>query len=299
MVTGTGRGNVTTCPHRPQVCPPRRASFESCPGMTRGRQRPASSVNPPLCGADERLLSRPWTAQTSPPVSGHVRLAVVARRTPGLERPRERREPEGLQGQARPREDARALQLEAGSAQGADLRRAAARRTAPPLRLPAGAGRRARLVGGAEGCPARAGAARARGARRGSPARLRDVRGRDPEGQLRRRHGRDLGQRHLRARRGEARRRPHRPPARHAPRRHVDVDPGASRREGAELAPHAQAGRDGARRAQRLQADARDALRGAAERRRLALRGEVGRLSRARAMCAAASRASSRGTATT
>ena len=88
------------------------------------------------------------------------------------------------------REDARAVHLEAKRAQRADLRRPAARRPAPPLRLPARAERRARLVGGAEGRPARAGPARARGARRGSPARLRDLRGRDPEGQLRRRHGR-------------------------------------------------------------------------------------------------------------
>ena len=65
---------------------------------------------------------------------------------------------------------------------GADLRRPAPRRAAPPLRLPARARRRARVVGGAEGRAARAGRARPRRARRGSPARLRDLRGRDPEG---------------------------------------------------------------------------------------------------------------------
>ena len=72
--------------------------------------------------------------------------------------------------------------------------------------------RRARLVGGAEGRPAGARRARAGRPRRGSPARLRELRGRDPAGRVRRRHGRDLGPRHLRAGRGEARRRAHRPP---------------------------------------------------------------------------------------
>ena len=95
------------------------------------------------------------------------------------------------------------------------------------------------------------------------------LRGRDPEGQLRRRHGRDLGQRHVRARRGEAGRRAHRAAARRAARGHVDARAGAPRRQREELAPHAQARRDGARRVrERLQADARDARRGAAARRR-------------------------------
>ena len=55
-----------------------------------------------------------------------------------------------------------------------------------------------------KGRAARAGRAPSGGARRGSPARLCDLRGRDPCGPVRRRHGRDLGPRHLRARRGEA-----------------------------------------------------------------------------------------------
>ena len=110
------------------------------------------------------------------------------------------------------------------------------------------------------------------------------LRGRDPEGQLRRRHRRDLGQRHLRARRGEARRRPHRAAARQAARRHLDARPGAPRRQREELAPdRASATRRRARPVrERLQADARDARRGAADGRRLAVRGEMGRLPRAR-----------------
>ena len=73
-----------------------------------------------------------------------------------------------------------------------------------PLRLPARAQRRARVVGRAEGRTARAWRPGARRPRRGSPARVRDLPRRDPAGPVRRRHGRDLGQRHLRAARGEA-----------------------------------------------------------------------------------------------
>ena len=77
-----------------------------------------------------------------------------------------------------------------------------------------------------------------------------ELRGRDPEGPVRRRHGRDLGLGHLRARRGEARRRPHRPAARQAARGPLDARPRAPRRQGAELAPDPQAG--GRRRADGL-----------------------------------------------
>ena len=49
------------------------------------------------------------------------------------------------------------------------------------------------------------------------------VRGRDPEGPVRRRHGRDLGPRHLRARRGEARRRADGAAARQAARGTLDA----------------------------------------------------------------------------
>ena len=66
--------------------------------------------------------------------------------------------------------------------QTADLRRPAPRRPAPALRLPPGTERRARVVGGAEGCSARARRAGAGGARRGSPTRLRDIPRRDPAG---------------------------------------------------------------------------------------------------------------------
>ena len=69
-----------------------------------------------------------------------------------------------------------------------------------------------------KGVPLEPGAAAPRRPRRGPPARVRDVRGRDPEGQVRRRHGRDLGPRHLRARRGEARRRADGPAARRTAR---------------------------------------------------------------------------------
>ena len=144
----------------------------------------------------------------------------------------------------------------------ADLRRPAPRRAPAPLRLPPRARRRARELGGPEGRSARARPARARRPRRGPPARLRDLRGRDPEGPVRRRHGRDLGPRHVRAGRGEEGRRADRPPARRAARGHVDARPGEARRRPEELADPPQARRRTARRRARpatLPADARDA----------------------------------------
>ena len=63
-----------------------------------------------------------------------------------------------------------------------------------------------------------------------------DVRGRDPGRRVRRRDGRDLGSRPLRAGRGEARRRPDRAPARRAPERPVDARADADRRRRAQLA---------------------------------------------------------------
>ena len=68
-----------------------------------------------------------------------------------------------------------------------DLRDPAARCAAAPLRLSPRAKRRARQLGGAEGHPARVAATPPRRARRGSPTRLRDLRGRDPDGPVRRR----------------------------------------------------------------------------------------------------------------
>ena len=67
-----------------------------------------------------------------------------------------------------------------------------------------------------KGVPLEPGHAAPRRPRRGPPARVRDVRGRDPGGPVRRRHGRDLGPGDVRARRGEAGRRPDRPAARRA-----------------------------------------------------------------------------------
>ena len=82
----------------------------------------------------------------------------------------------------------------------APLRRPAARRPQPPLRLPARAERRSRQLGRAEGRAAREGRAASRRPRRGPPARLRRFRGDDSGRAVRRRHGRDLGPRHVRAR---------------------------------------------------------------------------------------------------
>ena len=163
---------------------------------------------------------------------------------------------------------------------GARVRRSTPRRTAAALRPAARARRRARELGGAEG-GSRAGRAAASGsARRGSPARLRRLRGRDPGRAVRRRHRRDLGSRHLRAARGEAQRRPHGRAPRRAPARRVDARAGRPRRRSPQLAADPQGRRP--RRGTRVPADARDVGRAPAGRRGLGLRAEVGRLPRDR-----------------
>ena len=139
----------------------------------------------------------------------------------------------------------------------ADLRRPATRRSAPPLRPAARAQRGPRELGRPEGASVPGGRAAPRGARRGSPARLRDVRGRDPGRRVRRRNGRDLGSGHVRAPRGEAERRPDHPPRRRARAGRLDARPGAPRRRRAELAAPAEGG-DGRRRG-RLRPAARPA----------------------------------------
>ena len=78
-----------------------------------------------------------------------------------------------------PKVDARAVRLEEAR-QEADLRRPAPRRAPAALRLPAREERRARVLGRAEGRAARARREGARRARRGPPARVREVPRRDP-----------------------------------------------------------------------------------------------------------------------
>ena len=106
-----------------------------------------------------------------------------------------------------------------------------------------------------------------------------------PAGQYGAGHRRDLGSRHLRAARGEARRRPDRPAARRAAQGVWTLVP--AHLDGKEqnwlliLRKRDEAARRRAPQA-RLPADARDARRGAPAGRRVALRGEVRRLPRAR-----------------
>ena len=189
-----------------------------------------------------------------------------------------------VRAQAQAERDPGAVRKREASPDAADLRRPAARRAAPPLRFPPRAERRARELGRAERRAARARPAAPRGARRGPSARLRGLRGRDPEGQLRRRARRDLGSGHVRARRGEAERRAHGPAARKAARGHLGARAGEAlgRREELAHAPQARRGRAGQGVAAAVRADARDALGRSPRRGRLAPRGEVGRLSRAR-----------------
>ena len=170
--------------------------------------------------------------------------------------------------------------------EGADLRHPAPPGEGAPLRPAPRARRRARQLGRAERHAARARPAAPRGARRRPSARVRGVRGRDPEGRVRRRDRGDLGPRHVRAAGGEEGRRPDVPARRRAPPGNVGPHPGASLRPGEELAgpPQARRGRgaEPSRGDRPLPADAGDARQGAPPRRRLAVRAEVGRLSRAR-----------------
>ena len=102
-----------------------------------------------------------------------------------------------------------------------------------------------------------------------------DFEGEIPAGPVRRRHGRDLGPGHLRARRGEEGRRAHGSSPRQPARRALDARAGPPRRQGEELAAAAQ-GRG--RQEPRLRADARHRHRRPAGRRGLGVRAEVGRV---------------------
>ena len=119
------------------------------------------------------------------------------------------------------------------------------------------------------------------------PLELRDLRGRDPEGRVRRGHGRDLGHGHVRGPRGEAERRSHGAARGTEARRDLGPRPGEARRRREELAAHPQA-RGGNRAggpAAQVRADARDP-RGDerdAARRRVGVRDQVGRLPHRRA----------------
>ena len=83
------------------------------------------------------------------------------------------------------------------------------------------------------------------------------LRGRDPGGRVRRRHGRHLGSRHLRAAARAARRHAHRDPAREARRGRVGARTHEARRQREELADRARDEDGCARRPGRLRADAR------------------------------------------
>ena len=170
-----------------------------------------------------------------------------------------------VRGEARLREDAGAAARGVTRAVGgraAHLRRPAAPRHAHALRPAPRGWRRDALVAGAARALARPGRAAARDPDGGPPARLRLLRGRDPEGRVRRGRGDRLGQRQLLPRRGRrallprprrgrgARPRWHRArqALRHLPRPQAEglVGARADQRRGAQLAA-AQAPRRGRR----------------------------------------------------
>ncbi len=115
------------------------------------------------------------------------------------------------------------------------------------------------------------------------PLEYGELRGRDPAGPVRRGLGRALGHRHLRARRAQAERPAHGRPARPAASRDLVARAGAPRRQGGELAAdQAQRRRGGAAPRREYSPMLATPAETRAARRRLALRGEVRRLSRAR-----------------
>src|SRR5215510_12581544 len=95
--------------------------------------------------------------------------------------------------QARGGPNSRAFRGRRHGAAGA-VRRPETRRAKPSFRLPPGARRGARVVGGPEGAVLGSGRQAPRRARRGPPARVRRLRGADPQGQLRRGRGHRVGQ---------------------------------------------------------------------------------------------------------
>jgi hypothetical protein len=120
---------------------------------------------------------------------------MEARHGPGTARriPPQARLPEDRRTQRRHRRRARAARA---------VRDPEARRHPPALRLPAGGRRGAEVVGGDQGPVAGSGRQAAVGRGRGPPAGLWRLRGHDPQGPVRRRHGAAVGPRLLVARTG-------------------------------------------------------------------------------------------------
>ena len=169
---------------RPRAPPP---ADGRGPGPHEAPQGPDGAPRPPR-GSQPRRRDRPAAG-----VPVQARRASHPRTGPG--RPR----PEGFR-------------------RGPSVRRPRAPREQPALGPAARARRRAALLGPAQGNPRRPEAEPARGPHRGPPARVRDLRGHDPEGRVRRRRVPDLGHRRVRHREVE-RRRGHRDPARQTRRR--------------------------------------------------------------------------------
>ena len=145
---------------------------------------------------------------------------------------------EGISPQARPEEDPGALrQRQAKRGKRADLRRPAPRRQRGSTTTSASSGTaRSRAGRCRRAYPLEPGQRALAVHVEDHPLDYAAFEGEIPKGAVRRRHGRDLGQRHLRARRGEEERRADRPPARQATRGHLDARPGTPRRRREELA---------------------------------------------------------------
>ncbi len=121
----------------------------------------------------------------------------------GLTRPHGARR---LPGKTPPLRDARTRPAARVESTRRSVRRAQARRSTAALRPAARARRRAQELGGAQGTEPRPRRQAPRRARRGPPARVRRLRGRHPQGPVRRRHRHGLGPRPLVPRRGDRRR---------------------------------------------------------------------------------------------
>jgi DNA end-binding protein Ku len=216
---GKRRGAAEEAVDAAAAATPRKAAAKA-PAKARRPRRPAAkkAAPPPRAPRPRPHASAPdarraWACGMPPSPHGHrpshfdVPHAARARRARRARRPpakRARAKPVADDGAPLARYNAKrdfTITSEPGrcapSRQAAVVRDPEARRDAAALRLPARARRRAAVVGHPQGAQLRSEGAPPGGARGGSPGRLRHVRGHDPEGPVRRRHGDRLGQRHV------------------------------------------------------------------------------------------------------
>ena len=144
------------------------------------KAKPADAAAGRSGGQEPRASRRKWRSRSNDPIVGYGALDAVR----------------GVPRQARLFQDRGAGAAERGAANGAaHVRRAEACRAAAALRLPPGGRWRAQVVADPERAVVQARRAPPGGDDRGPSARVRHIRGRHPQGRVRRRPGHRLGSR--------------------------------------------------------------------------------------------------------